>query len=518
VDDAIASSESIDERDRGETRAASPSVDMLCVLGAAGELRRTYPAFERMLGYTAGDVGSRRLVDLLHPDDRTPALAALARLASGVEAACVESRCRHKDGSYSWVVWLLTRPPGADSIYAAAHDITARAHALAGVTAELEHETSVLREQAYELEAHRNSLQRILLLNQALLDASIDGIRLVDVDGRTILANSVIDHLTTQVFGLPRETTLPERSAIAARLSDPDAYLATIEKIARDPECETEDVFEVADLARTFQRHTRPVRDPSGELIGRVVIVREITAEREAERLRTAARVKSELVATVSHELRTPLTAVLGFAELMLDHDIDSATRQQYLTTIHGEAQRLKALVDDFLDLRKIESGSFQLALERFDLGEQLKSDAELFAMQSASHVVQVDAPDHLEIEGDRNRIAQVIGNLLSNAIKYSPEGGVVELGATSASGHIRVYVRDSGIGIPAEQQAQIFTEFFRVESSDTREIDGTGLGLSVCQEIVTAHGGRMGVESTEGEGSTFWFELPSAGTLAQAA
>jgi CheY-like chemotaxis protein/nitrogen-specific signal transduction histidine kinase len=254
-------------------------------------------------------------------------------------------------------------------------------------------------------------------------------------------------------------------------------------------------------------------------LIGRIIVVREITAELEAERLkseisgeRDAARLKSELVATVSHELRTPLTSVLGFAELMMHRDIDEETRQRYLQTIHSEAQRLTRLIDDFLDLEKIEAGRFTLALESFELTELLRHEVELFTMQSASHRLQFDVPDEpLAMVGDRNRISQVIANLLSNAIKYSPAGGAVTITATADRGFARVCVSDAGLGIPAGQQAQVFTKFFRADSSDTREIGGTGLGLALCQEIVTAHSGMMGFESTEGLGSTFWFELPTA-------
>ena len=171
------------------------------------------------------------------------------------------------------------------------------------------------------MEAHQVTLERLVDINRALLDASVDGIRLVDLEGRTLLANSVIEHLTTEIFGLPKYATLQEGSAIADRLTDPASYLATMETIAADPDCATRDDFELADVRRAFQRHTGPVRDSAGELIGRIIVVREITAEREA------ARLKSELVATVSHELRTPLTGVLGFAELLMHHDLDDDTR-----------------------------------------------------------------------------------------------------------------------------------------------------------------------------------------------
>ncbi|MBA2462213.1 MAG: response regulator [Actinobacteria bacterium] len=269
--------------------------------------------------------------------------------------------------------------------------------------------------------------------------------------------------------------------------------------------------FDFQNPDRVLQLNSGPVRGADGVLTGRIFAVRDVTRERTAE------RAKSELVATVSHELRTPLTGILGFAELLAEHEVDRETRQEYVQTIADEALRLKVLIDDFLDLHRLEEGNFTLSLEPVALDDVVCEQARFYRAQSNLHTIDVDVEPGVTVLGERDRIAQVLANLLTNAIKYSPEGGQVRVSAKRSGSCARVEVHDAGIGIPADQQRHVFEKFFRVDSTDTRRIGGTGLGLALCRDIVEAHGGRIELESVEGEGSSFRFELPLAEGVHQA-
>ncbi|HEV8686750.1 MAG TPA: ATP-binding protein, partial [Gaiellaceae bacterium] len=406
--------------------------------------------------------------------------------------------------------WTVTSSLPANTAFRAVGELRSAVLTIAGVLALLLLAGAVaLFRSLVARRRAEDAARRQASIKKAVLESTTEGIALVSPDLDVAVANAAFERMLGEMVGEPvsldDEAIRDVSSRVAERTADPDAYREDAAAIRADPQRIARDEFVIRDTGQSFQRYTAPVTDDAGQPLGRLLVLRDVTAEREADRL------KADLLSTVSHELRTPLTGILGFAELLVNHDTDQETRERYLRTIHGEAMRLTSLISDFLDLQRIEEGHLRLSLEPFDLREVLDREIELFGSQSDTHDVDLRTPDEpLRVVGDRERLTQVLANLLSNAIKYSPSGGRVEVSSERRNGMVRISIADSGIGVPADQQRHLFQKFFRVDSSDTREIGGTGLGLALSREIVEAHSGRMGFESVEGKGSTFWLELPS--------
>jgi signal transduction histidine kinase len=221
---------------------------------------------------------------------------------------------------------------------------------------------------------------------------------------------------------------------------------------------------------------------------------------------------KNDFVATVSHELRTPLSSLRGFIELMLKRDYPPEKRRQFLEVIHRESQRLTDLVNDVLDLQRIESGQQVFRFEPVSIAEVVHGTADVFAGSGEAHPIMIDIPPEIPLVfADPELVRQVISNLVSNALKYSSEGAAVRIGARADPGQVLVWVSDEGIGIPPELLSKIFSRFYRVDNTATRKIGGTGLGLALVKDIVEAHGGRVWAESALRKGSTFYFTLKVA-------
>ena len=236
--------------------------------------------------------------------------------------------------------------------------------------------------------------------------------------------------------------------------------------------------------------------------------------EDKSRQLEAASRHKSEFLANMSHELRTPLNAVIGFSEVLLQRMFGALNDKQdeYLKDIYASGQHLLSLINDILDLSKIEAGRMELAPAPFHLPSALENAVTLVRERAARHgiALHLDLDPRLgELVGDERKVKQVLLNLLSNAVKFTPEGGRISLKASRRDGAVEVAVTDTGIGIAPEDQAAIFEEFRQVGSDDARKQEGTGLGLTLAKKFVELHGGRIWVESKLGTGSTFTFTLP---------
>ena len=234
----------------------------------------------------------------------------------------------------------------------------------------------------------------------------------------------------------------------------------------------------------------------------------------KSRELEAASRHKSEFLANMSHELRTPLNAILGFSEVLAERMFGEVNEKQaeYLQDILSSGRHLLSLINDILDLSKVEAGRLELELGRFHLPTALENALTLVRERATRHGITLTqrVDERLgDIVADERKVKQILLNLLSNAVKFTPEGGRVGLTATAAEGVVTIAVSDTGIGIAPEDQAAIFEEFRQVGRDDTRTQEGTGLGLTLAKKFVELHGGRIWVQSQVGQGSTFSFTLP---------
>ncbi|HIC90009.1 MAG TPA: hybrid sensor histidine kinase/response regulator [Anaerolineae bacterium] len=372
---------------------------------------------------------------------------------------------------------------------------------------QLKRKNQELQATVEELQAARHSLiDERNKLRQILFSLS-EMVIVVDRDGRVILINP----LAEQELGM-REEEVVGKPLTALDVSD--VLLAEVDKVMHTGtsiQMEVEHIKRYStNGSRVFSTTLNPVHTHDGKLLGTVIVLRDITQEQELQRM------KEDFYSMITHDLRSPTSAILGFVDMLRMGTMGEVTSEQreILDIIYESGKRLLELINDFLDYSMIDSGFLRLHKENVDVRELIREavrDVQPLARQK-EHQINVSAPAEPVVAYiDGPRIKQVLINLLSNAVKYTDTGGSIEIVLDAGTEEFTVSVRDNGIGIPESQLPYLFTKYRRVPGERTRLIRGTGLGLLIVKEIVEAHGGRVWVQSKEGEGSTFGFTIPLA-------
>lgn len=355
--------------------------------------------------------------------------------------------------------------------------------------------TSHYRDTLAEAEAIRNSLSGITT-------SMIDGLIVVDHDMRITLINPAAERL----LGIDAEL---QGQYLLEVTRNYDLIQAVTETLRQKSVAVKEiDLFSPA--KRNLRAHATPITDERGKAIGVAIILHDVT---ELKRLE---QVRSDFVANVSHELRTPLTSIKGFIETLMEGEVNDPETQRYFFQImNQEADRMVRIVNDLLELSKLEAATPDEPTELVDINRVITYSLEACRPHADSKEITITtelAAELPHVSGDSSQLQQVFINLIDNAIKYTPNGGTVHIVSEPKNQkQIVVHVRDTGIGIAQKHLSRIFERFYRVDKGRSREMGGTGLGLAIVKHIVEKHHGMITVKSEVGEGSTFTVILPAA-------
>jgi len=344
---------------------------------------------------------------------------------------------------------------------------------------------------------------------RSVLNSTVNGIVMVGPDLRLRFVNSRLGDMfsddLSDAVGKQMSTIIRDR--LRARAADPDAFEARLNTLYGDLRQEAVDEVELTTpQRRVLSRFSGPVEDDAGVLLGRIEVYSDVTAQRDADRL------KDEFLSVAAHELKTPITSLKAYAQLLRRKPLDQLSPQlvaNALDTIDRQSEQLSALVDDLLDVSRAETGYLELRVEQLDLGRVVSESVGRISATERSHEFEIVRADAATVRADPVRIEQVAANLLTNAVKYSSPGSTISVSIQNTGAEAIVCIQDTGIGIPEEKLTHVFDRFYQAHTTVQYSRGGLGIGLSICLEIIKRHGGRIWIESEVDKGSTFYFAMP---------
>ena len=461
----------------------------MTIVSPQGKFLQVNKRFCDFIGYSEEEIRRFWAWDISVPEDRDEVRRHFDNYLQGKEKTLhIERRYRRKDGATCWgsVSASMIHGRNGQPFYSIGviEDITQQKKA-----------EEAMHQALIETAAARDRID-------AIIGSIKDGLIATDINDRIILMNQAAEKLLGVSFEEASQKSLERLvdSVMPAKKSNHHQDVRRREFVLekKDP-----DSFYRGTSAIKFR--LSPIVAKDGEKIGRIAVLRDITREREIDLM------KSEFISTAAHELRTPLTSVKGFSEVLLsENHFNDVQKKEYLSYIYENSEVLEKIVNDLLDLSRVESGRIiQLEKKEGDICFILKRIASQYKKEHQKHKFETVLPDGvISLWFDKEKIFQVMENLLSNAVKFSPENSLIRITCQNFNDVIVISVSDEGLGMTQREIERIFDKFYRVDSSDTA-VAGLGLGMAIVKNIIEAHLGRIWVESKPGCGTTVFFTLP---------
>ncbi len=461
------------------------AADVICSINSEGKFSAISPACKELWGYSPDELLGRKFVDLVCNDDLPETIKSARQVRQSKVTTAFENRTLKKDGSLVTVLWSAYWSERERSMFCVAHDITQRKLAEEAIKASEERIRTIIENMMVGL---------LIITPSGIIEA-------VNPSSERIFGVTAKELVGKHILALFSESRFMDYS----KDYDRNQFLETFftKSLNRVGEF---DAIKLIGNDEDFPVEISLTEFNVGGSLKFMANILDVSERKELEKM------KKEFVATVSHELRTPLTSIRGSLTLLSVGALGVLPEgvKKVVSIAERNTIRLIGLINDILDIEKLEAGKLDMVMDDLALSNVIERSQESVKSFAEQHGVNlIMAQTDIKVHADGDRLVQVLVNLLSNACKFSPKGGNVRVDVIDIPNWVEVRVIDQGRGIPEKFKNLLFQKFQQVEASDSRKKGGTGLGLVICKGIIEQHGGIIGVDSVEGQGSTFYFRIP---------